>query len=117
KPKETVADPYFGCAGPQRTACHECGECMTGCRHGAKNTLLKNYLYLAEKGGAEVRPLTTVTDITHKPGGGWNVDTKATGGLLGKKKARRVTADKVVVFADAWATQKRLTRQRLHGNI
>ena len=90
---------------------------MTGCRHGAKNTLLKNYLYLAEKGGAEVRPLTTVTDITHKPGGGWNVDTKATGGLLGKKKARRFTADKVVVSAGAWGTQNLLHRQKLNGNL
>lgn len=117
KPKQTVEDPYFGGAGPQRTACHECGECMTGCRHGAKNTLLKNYLYLAEKGGAEVHPLTTVTDITRKPGGGWNVDTKTTGGLLGKKKTRRFTADKVVVAAGAWGTQNLLHRQKINGNL
>ena len=46
---KTVPDPYFGGAGPERTGCIECGECMTGCRHGAKNTLLKNYLGLAER--------------------------------------------------------------------
>ena len=48
-PGETVADPYFGGAGPDRDACIDCGECMTGCRHNAKNTLVKNYLYLAEQ--------------------------------------------------------------------
>ena len=51
-PGKTVPDPYFGGAGPARTGCIECGECMTGCRHGAKNTLVKNYLALAEKAGA-----------------------------------------------------------------
>ena len=48
----TVADPYFGGAGPERSTCIGCGECMTGCRHNAKNTLVKNYLYLAEQAGA-----------------------------------------------------------------
>ena len=64
EPGKTVPDPYFGGVGPERTGCIECGECMTGCRHGAKNTLLKNYLGLAEKAGAEILPLTTVTAIT-----------------------------------------------------
>ena len=45
-------DPYFGGAGPDRNPCRNCGECMTGCRHNAKNTLVKNYLHLAEKNGA-----------------------------------------------------------------
>lgn len=51
-PGKTVPDPYFGGVGPDRTGCIECGSCMTGCRYGAKNTLLKNYLGLAERGGA-----------------------------------------------------------------
>ena len=55
-PGERVADPYFGGAGPERTTCIGCGECMTGCRHNAKNTLVKNYLYLAEQNGARVLP-------------------------------------------------------------
>ncbi|MGZ4438419.1 MAG: FAD-binding protein, partial [Nocardioidaceae bacterium] len=66
---ETVADPYFGGAGPDRTACIGCGECMTGCRHNAKNTLVKNYLYLAESKGATVLPLTTVTRVRPREGG------------------------------------------------
>src|SRR5437879_8370956 len=63
EPGKTVADPYFGGAGPERTGCIECGECMTGCRHGAKNTLVKNYLYLAERAGAQIFPLTTATAL------------------------------------------------------
>ena len=55
-PGETVADPYFGGAGPDRNTCIDCGECMTGCRHNAKNTLVKNYLYLAEQNGAVGAP-------------------------------------------------------------
>jgi cholesterol oxidase len=47
EPSVEVDDPFFGGAGPRRTGCIECGECMTGCRHNAKNTLVKNYLYLA----------------------------------------------------------------------
>ena len=66
---KTVADPYFGGVGPSRTGCTNCGECMTGCRHGAKNTLVKNYLYLAEKLGTEVMPLTKVVNIEQVSGG------------------------------------------------
>ena len=66
----TVPDPYFGGVGPQRTGCRECGECMTGCRHNAKNTLPKNYLGLAEKAGAVVHPMTTVTKLSERAGGG-----------------------------------------------
>ncbi|NTV63828.1 MAG: GMC family oxidoreductase, partial [Oscillochloris sp.] len=63
KPGVTVPDPYFGGAGPNRTGCIHCGGCMVGCRHNAKNTLNKNYLYLAERQGTEVRPDAEVRDI------------------------------------------------------
>ena len=56
EPGRRVPDPFFGGAGPERTGCLECGECMTGCRHGAKNTLTTNYLALAERAGATVAP-------------------------------------------------------------
>lgn len=62
-PGNTVPDPYFNGAGPKRTGCIQCGSCMTGCNHGAKNTLVKNYLYLAEKKGAKIKELKTATII------------------------------------------------------
>lgn len=78
KPSTAVDDPYFGGAGPSRKACTECGECMTGCRHGAKNTLNENYLYLAEKAGAVVHPMTTVVSVTGDSRGGHAVATLPT---------------------------------------
>ncbi len=62
-------DPYFGGAGPTRRGCIHCGGCMVGCRHNAKNTLVKNYLYFAEKGGAQVRAESEVADIRPLPDG------------------------------------------------
>jgi cholesterol oxidase len=59
----TVPDPYFGGKGPERTGCNFCGGCMVGCRYNAKNTLDKNYLYFAEKNGAQVIAEAKVTDI------------------------------------------------------
>ncbi len=64
---ETVPDPFFGGEGPDRAACQHCGGCMVGCRYNAKNTLVKNYLYFAEKNGAEVRPETDVRYIRPLP--------------------------------------------------
>ena len=78
EPGTEAPDPFFGGAGPARRTCIECGACMTGCRHGAKNTLLKNYLYLAEQAGATVVPLTTVTAI-RPDGAGYLVETRPTG--------------------------------------
>ena len=69
QPGQTVPDPFFGGVGPARTGCIECGECMTGCRHGAKNTLVKNYLALAETAGAQVIPMTTVTRFSQRGDG------------------------------------------------
>lgn len=63
EPGQTVPDPYFGGQGPARAGCIHCGGCMVGCQHNAKNTLDKNYLYLAERLGAEVRPEANVLDI------------------------------------------------------
>ena len=59
----TVADPFFGGEGPARAGCRHCGGCMIGCRYNAKNTLPKNYLYFAEKNGADVKSEVEVTDV------------------------------------------------------
>jgi len=63
EPGVSVPDPYFGGAGPQRSGCQHCGGCMVGCRHNAKNTLPKNYLYFAEKLGVEVQAEAEVVDV------------------------------------------------------
>ena len=87
-PGASFADPYFGGAGPARRSCLQCGECMTGCRHGAKNTLLTNYLHLAERAGAVVLPLTTVQSLEPRPGGGWLVGTVRTARFEGGPVSR-----------------------------
>jgi cholesterol oxidase len=116
QPGAEVDDPFFGGVGPKRRGCIECGECMTGCRHGAKNTLLQNYLYLAERGGATVHPLTTVTAIRPLPGGGYAVDTERTGAWVTTRK-RTFTARDVVVAAGTMGTQKLLHRMRDEGHL
>ena len=63
KEGETVPDPFFDGLGPERAGCIHCGGCMVGCRHNAKNMLTKNYLYFAEKNGAEVIAESKVVDI------------------------------------------------------
>ena len=114
-PGKTVPDPYFGGAGPARTGCIECGSCMTGCRYGAKNTLLKNYLGLAEKAGAEVIPMTTVTGLEQRSDGLWKVRTTRTG--LVPRKRRTYTASHVVLAAGTWGTQKLLFKMRDKGKL
>ncbi len=76
EPGKQVADPYFDGRGPRRSGCVECGGCMVGCRYEAKNTLDKNYLYLAEQLGAQVVPETEVLDIRELPEGGYAVETR-----------------------------------------
>jgi cholesterol oxidase len=114
-PGKTVPDPYFGGAGPARTGCIECGSCMTGCRYGAKNTLVKNYLGLAERAGAEVIPMTTVTGFEQRPDGLWKVRTARTG-LLPRKR-RTYTASNVVLAAGTWGTQQLLFKMRDKGKL
>jgi cholesterol oxidase len=113
EPGTTVDDPYFGGKGPQRTGCTQCGDCMIGCRVGAKNRLDTNYLYLAEQAGAEVRPLTTVTSVRPLPGGGYAVDTVTTG--KGDRTRRTTTASQVVLAAGALGTQRLLQDLRHEG--
>ena len=112
-PGRTEPDPYFGGAGPARTGCIHCGECMTGCRHNAKNTLPKNYLGLAEAAGADVHPMTTATMIRPGPAGGYAVETVRAGPLTRGRPT--FTADQVVVAAGAFNTQKLLHRMRTNG--
>jgi cholesterol oxidase len=113
-----VEDPYFGGAGPDRNTCLNCGECMTGCRHNAKNTLVKNYLYLAEQAGAVVHPLTTVTKVRPRAEGGYEITARWTKAKLSRKSAvKTFTADHVVFAAAAIGTQKLLHRLKDEGEL
>lgn len=112
-PRGTFADPFFGGKGPARSGCQECGECMTGCRHGAKNTLVKNYLYLAEQAGAEILPLTTVREVRPLDDGGYAVHTHRTGRRRAAR--RRFTARQVVFAAGTLGTQDLLHRMKADG--
>lgn len=114
KPNAEHPDPYFDGDGPERKSCINCGECMTGCRHNAKNTLVKNYLYFAEKLGVEIKPLTTVTGIIES-GGEWKVKTRSSTSWLSKSKV--FTAKEVVVAAGTYNTQKLLHNAKSSGNL
>ena len=120
---ERVPDPYFGGAGPHRHTCRACGECMTGCRYNAKNTLVKNYLYLAEQNGAVVHPLTTVTQVRPLTDGGYAVTVRYTKArwlrrrLRASTVTRTLTAEQVVFSASALGTQRLLHRMRDEGQL
>jgi cholesterol oxidase len=114
KPGELVSDPYFGGVGPDRIGCLQCGSCMTGCRHNAKNTLPKNYLGLAEGAGAEVYPLTTVRSL-EEISGGWRVVAASSTSWIGRKKI--FTADQVIISAGTYNTQKLLHKMKSSGKL
>ncbi|MFD8191422.1 GMC oxidoreductase [Streptomyces wuyuanensis] len=114
EPGAEVPDPYFGGAGPSRRACTECGECMTGCRHGAKNTLNENYLYLAEKAGAVIHPMTSVVSVREDTRGGFEVRTVSSDNRR-KGGGRTFTARRVVVAAGTYGTQTLLHKMKDEG--
>jgi cholesterol oxidase len=120
EPGKTVPDPFFGGEGPDRTGCQLCGRCMVGCPHGAKNTLVKNYLYLAERHGAKISPDRTVVAI--RPLGsddgsdGYEVESVRSGSWL--RRERQVhRARGVVVAAGPLGTNLLLQRCKLSGAL
>jgi len=107
-PEVLVDDPFFNGKGPSRSGCYLCGECLTGCKHGSKNTLDKNYLYLAQKYGATILPYREVTNIIPQQNGTYVLKVKDNSGLC--KKASDIKAKKVVVAAGALGTLELLFR-------
>ena len=113
---DEVPDPYFGGEGPARAGCIHCGGCMVGCRYNAKNTLVKNYLYLAEKWGAAVEAEAEVRDIVPLPAGQpdgarYEVVYRSASALLFKGE-RRVRTRNVIAAAGALGTLRLLFRCR-----
>lgn len=109
EPGRTVPDPYFEGAGPPRTGCIRCGACMTGCRYGAKNTLDKNYLYLARQRGLTISPDTEVVDVSPLPNGGYRVEARC-GRIYGRRETVAFTAENVIFSAGALGTNSLLLR-------
>jgi cholesterol oxidase len=123
KPNQTVPDPYFSGAGPDRTGCNLCGGCMVGCRFGAKNTLDKNYLYFAESWGARIFPELKVTRLVpltgeHDQGGaGYEIETRSTTALF-SQAGPTLRAKRVVLAAGVLGTVELLLRCRdQHGTL
>jgi cholesterol oxidase len=109
---QTVPDPYFTGAGPQRAGCIQCGGCMVGCRNNAKNTLPKNYLYFAEKQGAGILPGMRVREIHPlSPGqpdrARYGITYRSSTALVGIKK-HQIRARNVIVAAGVMGTLKLL---------
>jgi cholesterol oxidase len=120
EPGAEVQDPYFDGDGPPRSGCVRCGSCMVGCRYGAKNTLVKNYLWFAERCGVQVLPERQATEI--RPLGaadgsdGYEVDT-AHPGAWARRRKRTLTARGVVVAAGPLGTNKLLADCRHSGSL
>jgi cholesterol oxidase len=120
EPGKQVEDPYFGGQGPPRTGCLRCGNCMVGCRYGAKNTLRKNYLWFAERLGVEIEAERTVTSI--RPLGaadgsnGYEVTSERSGAWV-RKRRRTLTARGVVIAAGPLGTNKLLADCKHGGEL
>ena len=119
EPGREVEDPFFGGEGPSRRGCIQCGSCMVGCRHTAKNTLVKNYLWFAERLGARILPEREVTDIepiAADGSDGYRVTTEHPGAWV-RRRRHTFTARGVVVAAGALGTNRLLARCKLNGSL
>jgi cholesterol oxidase len=120
EPGKEVADPFFDGEGPPRSGCIGCGSCMVGCRHNAKNTLPKNYLWFAEKLGVEIVSERQVTDVRPLGAGegseGYEVASERSGSWLRKRRST-LTARGVIVAAGALGTNQLLQNCRERGSL
>ncbi len=116
EPGQTVPDPYFHGQGPERAGCTLCGGCMVGCRHNAKNTLDKNYLFLAERLGVKIIPETEVRDVRESPDGGYQVDTVRITDRWFKRR-RTLRCRGIVAAAGVLGTVPLLMKCRSSGSL
>lgn len=108
---QQIADPFFNGEGPKRNTCTHCGGCMVGCRYNAKNTLVKNYLYLAEKWGADIKAEVAVQDIrplSDQADGARYEVTCQSSTALAFKSGGKLRARNVIVSAGVIGTLKLL---------
>lgn len=115
EPDVLVPDPYFDGRGPERAGCSLCGGCMIGCRNGAKNSLTKNYLYLAESLGVEIRPESKAVDII--PGDEGYTIEYVRPGIFSAQKRQQVRAKGVIFAGGVVGTLKLLFDLKRQGRI
>jgi cholesterol oxidase len=116
EPEKTVPDPFFEGRGPERTGCCSCGGCMVGCRYNAKNTLVKNYLYLAERLGVTIFPETQATLIREDPGGNYRVETLCSTSFISRRR-QAFSGRKLVLAAGVLGTLNLLFNCREQGTL
>jgi cholesterol oxidase len=113
-PDQLNADPYFDGRGPQRRGCDHSGRCMVGCKHGGKNSLDRNYLYLAEKLGATIIPETTVT-LVEEIEDGYRLSMRSSHGWI--RRSQTLTSTGVVFAAGAMGTNRLLLNCKRKGTL
>ncbi|MEN8222303.1 MAG: GMC family oxidoreductase [Acidobacteriota bacterium] len=116
EPGKTVPDPFFNGKGPERTGCTKTGHCMVGCRDGGKNTLDKNYLWMAENIGVDSLTEHKVNDVIPLEGGGYEIRAKRVTGFL-FKKSKSFRSSGVVFSAGALGTNELLSRCKEKGSL
>jgi cholesterol oxidase len=120
EPGKTVKDPYFGGEGPDRTGCTRCGACMVGCRVGAVNSLVKNYLWFAEKRGVEIITEQQVIDVcpigAADGSDGYNIEMRPPGAWFGRGRTR-LTARAIVFAAGTLGTNELLANCKRGGSL
>lgn len=115
EPGVEVDDPYFGGDGPPRSGCIACGNCMVGCRHNAKNTLDKNYLYFAEQKGTSVFPSQQAVDV-ESFGDRWLVTARKPGAWFSSNETI-YEADHVIFSAGALGSTRLLLELQERGRL
>src|SRR5438876_9801909 len=115
-PGQSVPDPYFDGKGPDRSGCVFCGGCMVGCRHNAKNTLDKNYLYLAQKRGARIFPETKVDALRQENDGRYTLTSVRSTAVLARDR-KEWSAPMVILAAGVLGTVALLWRARERGSL
>jgi cholesterol oxidase len=109
-PGVTVSDPFFGGRGPERSGCDFCGGCLTGCARGSKNSLDKNYLYLAQQCGADILAGREVTAVVPLESGGYLLRMRRPG--WGRHGLPPLRAHGVVLAAGVLGTLELMFRCR-----
>jgi len=117
KPGVTVKDPYFKGRGPDRTGCIYCGGCMLGCSHNAKNTLDKNYLYLAQQNGAEILAEHEVIDVRQVADDGLRYEITYKNSTKYFSQAKKIKAAGVIFAGGVLGTLKLLLSLKAKGSL